>query len=107
MEFLSDSVIQLDSFITLTLGIIVLFIGIKITARIRFLQKYNIPEPVTGGIFASLAALALYLVGGWEVEYDLLDLKSTRLNSSHDQISYAVFCLKKKKQTTKMITGDT
>src|SRR2546428_9184731 len=27
-----------------------------------------------------------------------IDRKSTRLNSSHDQISYAVFCLKKKKQ---------
>src|SRR2546428_6342527 len=27
----------------------------------------------------------------------LQDRKSTRLNSSHDQISYAVFCLKKKK----------
>src|SRR5256886_9694545 len=27
-----------------------------------------------------------------------LDRKSTRLNSSHSQISYAVFCLKKKKQ---------
>src|SRR2546428_8769900 len=29
-----------------------------------------------------------------------LDRKSTRLNSSHDQISYAVFCLKKKKNST-------
>src|SRR2546430_11685791 len=28
------------------------------------------------------------------------DRKSTRLNSSHSQISYAVFCLKKKKQMT-------
>src|SRR5256886_3974855 len=28
-----------------------------------------------------------------------LDRKSTRLNSSHSQISYAVFCLKKKKHT--------
>src|SRR2546430_17210344 len=27
------------------------------------------------------------------------DRKSTRLNSSHSQISYAVFCLKKKKRT--------
>src|SRR5688572_32551007 len=27
------------------------------------------------------------------------DRKSTRLNSSHSQISYAVFCLKKKKKT--------
>src|SRR2546427_9545548 len=31
----------------------------------------------------------------------LLDRKSTRLNSSHSQISYAVFCLKKKKNTTR------
>src|SRR2546427_1285615 len=29
-----------------------------------------------------------------------LDRKSTRLNSSHSQISYAVFCLKKKRHTT-------
>src|SRR2546430_9235922 len=33
------------------------------------------------------------------------DRKSTRLNSSHSQISYAVFCLKKKKQYTCSATG--
>src|SRR5207249_9660140 len=33
-----------------------------------------------------------------------LDRKSTRLNSSHVSISYAVFCLKKKKNTT--VTGE-
>src|SRR5438034_7794344 len=32
------------------------------------------------------------------------DRKSTRLNSSHTVISYAVFCLKKKKKKTKLIT---
>src|SRR2546427_3224543 len=32
-----------------------------------------------------------------------LDRKSTRLNSSHSQISYAVFCLKKKKNKRKKI----
>src|SRR2546430_6583162 len=32
------------------------------------------------------------------------DRKSTRLNSSHSQISYAVFCLKKKKKKTKQLT---
>src|SRR2546421_2004951 len=31
-----------------------------------------------------------------EAQLRLRDRKSTRLNSSHDQISYAVFCLKKK-----------
>src|SRR2546421_9405198 len=33
--------------------------------------------------------------------FQAADRKSTRLNSSHDQISYAVFCLKKKKKNNK------
>src|SRR2546422_8502257 len=33
----------------------------------------------------------------------LEDRKSTRLNSSHGYISYAVFCLKKKKKTTRSV----
>src|SRR2546422_7905098 len=38
--------------------------------------------------------------GGWEaMAVQMLDRKSTRLNSSHGYISYAVFCLKKKKIT--------
>src|SRR5689334_24857054 len=43
-----------------------------------------------------MAAVTIYSVEG------LADRKSTRLNSSHSSISYAVFCLKKKKQ--KMIS---
>src|SRR2546430_4290265 len=35
----------------------------------------------------------------------LTDRKSTRLNSSHSQISYAVFCLKKKKQHPRRSDG--
>src|SRR2546430_5633174 len=34
------------------------------------------------------------------------DRKSTRLNSSHSQISYAVFCLKKKKKDTRHFRAD-
>src|SRR3712207_8213142 len=33
------------------------------------------------------------------------DRKSTRLNSSHANISYAVFCLKKKKKTRTQLSG--
>src|SRR5256886_8161808 len=48
-------------------------------------------------------AAKLDLVGvtgtnGKTTSVTLLDRKSTRLNSSHSQISYAVFCLKKKNQ---------
>src|SRR2546427_6741809 len=45
--------------------------------------------------------LAVLLATGLGLGYlPLADRKSTRLNSSHSQISYAVFCLKKKKTTT-------
>src|SRR2546429_1721018 len=40
------------------------------------------------------------LISAW------IDRKSTRLNSSHGYISYAVFCLKKKKRTIKYPTED-
>src|SRR5258707_11831444 len=49
-----------------------------------------------------LFASALALAG---LAPDPVDRKSTRLNSSHANISYAVFCLKKKK--TKRDTGET
>src|SRR2546427_3181133 len=40
---------------------------------------------------------------GTAVQQVLQDRKSTRLNSSHSQISYAVFCLKKKKKKNNTI----
>src|SRR5688572_6090679 len=52
-------------------------------------------------VFGAIGVLAgLFGLGaGWAnvPALNLLDRKSTRLNSSHSQISYAVFCLKKKK----------
>src|SRR5688572_32050318 len=41
--------------------------------------------------------------GGLDTEQE--DRKSTRLNSSHSQISYAVFCLKKKKKKLKSLSS--
>src|SRR5690606_41628744 len=48
---------------------------------------------------ASAAVIALPPVEIRSSTTTTLDRKSTRLNSSHVKISYAVFCLKKKKQT--------
>src|SRR2546427_8635317 len=47
---------------------------------------------------ARLLALADHVERRAQRRPDVVDRKSTRLNSSHSQISYAVFCLKKKKQ---------
>src|SRR2546429_5300443 len=40
----------------------------------------------------------------WDLGPNAGDRKSTRLNSSHGYISYAVFCLKKKKSTSQFST---
>src|SRR2546427_8865370 len=51
------------------------------------------PRPAGGALPTSVRSFSL---GDLDAA---LDRKSTRLNSSHSQISYAVFCLKKKKQS--------
>src|SRR2546427_1269182 len=47
-------------------------------------------------LHAHAAVLAVFTLEGLRIG-EQRDRKSTRLNSSHSQISYAVFCLKKKK----------
>src|SRR5258708_22152170 len=47
-------------------------------------------------------AVAIEMMPEGFVLFDAEDRKSTRLNSSHQIISYAVFCLKKKKKTQVM-----
>src|SRR6202453_5362114 len=52
--------------------------------------------------FESFLHLDLVVPGSWFGK----DRKSTRLNSSHLYISYAVFCLKKKNKTTALKTEE-
>src|SRR5688572_31050594 len=62
-------------------------------------------QDVLHGLLAEVVVDAEHALGWEHVVEDLVELacgredrKSTRLNSSHSQISYAVFCLKKKKR---------
>src|SRR5690349_22543538 len=55
----------------------------------------------TGGAFTALSPGAPNLRRRWRTD---ADRKSTRLNSSHVEISYAVFCLKKKMNLTRSTT---
>src|SRR3712207_8978524 len=73
---------------------------------------YYAPDPSSqqicsiGGNVAENSGGAHCLKYGFTVHHVLgLDRKSTRLNSSHANISYAVFCLQKNKAWLKGITG--
>src|SRR3712207_7307015 len=50
-------------------------------------------------------SMARVAPGGHVEDAEVRDRKSTRLNSSHANISYAVFCLKKKKNNKHVITS--
>src|SRR3712207_7701540 len=66
--------------------------GGTIKGMTELMKEFN-TEVVGTGVFISTIRPEEKLVNN----YISLDRKSTRLNSSHANISYAVFCLKKKK----------
>src|SRR5438034_1907611 len=57
------------------------------------------PTPAKGGVNPAQVGLGMTIgsIGQNFLQGSIQDRKSTRLNSSHTVISYAVFCLKKKK----------
>ncbi|KIC43420.1 glutamate permease [Ruegeria sp. ANG-R] len=65
------TVVEIPDFLTATLGFAVYLLGAEINARVAPLRSFNIPEPVTGGLLASLVVLALYLVFGVELSFGL------------------------------------
>jgi len=70
--------IELDSRQTVIVAILVLFLGKYLTSKVAFLREYNIPEPVSGGLIASLVFGVLY--AGFELEFHFaLGLRDTLL----------------------------
>ena len=62
--------IELDMIQTAGIGALALLVGMVLTRKVAFLQKFCVPSPVSGGIIFSLITLALY---GWfhvEVSFD-------------------------------------
>ena len=62
---------ELTAFQSFNLGIIVLFIGRFLNLRVGFLREFNIPEPVTGGILASLGVYGPLFCHGHRDGFDL------------------------------------
>jgi len=59
----------LDPRQTIIVGILVLFLGKFLNNKVGFLRQYNIPEPVTGGIIASVVFAAFYLIFDVNIEF--------------------------------------
>jgi len=60
---------ELDSRQTIIVAILVLFLGKFLNKRINILRRYNIPEPVTGGLLASLFFGLIFFVFDFDIKF--------------------------------------
>ena len=62
---------EFDARQTLLIAVLVLFLGRYLNKKIKFLKAYNIPEPVTGGIIASICFSIFYFIFGETIKFAL------------------------------------
>ncbi|WP_047049548.1 sodium/glutamate symporter [Vibrio mexicanus] len=70
MEYI-DGVLRVESFLAVTLGIVVLFLGRRLTHASYWLKEFSIPEPVSGGILVSVLFAILHYATQVDVQFDL------------------------------------
>ncbi|MEW6996483.1 sodium/glutamate symporter [Colwelliaceae bacterium BS250] len=66
-----DGVLRFGSFMAVTIGILVLFIGRRLTNKINFLKEFSIPEPVSGGLLISIVITLIFMLTNVAIEFDL------------------------------------
>jgi ESS family glutamate:Na+ symporter len=67
----AENTMLVPDFLTATMGFAVYLMGAEINNRVAALRRFNIPEPVTGGLLAALFVLGLYLLFGLELSFEL------------------------------------
>ena len=65
------TVFEVDTFLAVTIGIVVLFLGKRINRLIPVFGKYSIPEPVTGGLFIAIILFAIHSFADISIEFEL------------------------------------
>ena len=71
IELDAEQVLHVRPFLSVTAGIVVLFVGKALNQRLALLREYNIPEPVTGGLLFSVAFGLVYLLSGVKLDFEL------------------------------------
>lgn len=67
---MADNVVHLNAYYTLIAATLVLLFGRFLVRKIRFLDEFNIPEPVAGGLVVALIVLVLHQMNGLIVQIE-------------------------------------
>ena len=68
---IENGILHIGPFLTVTMGIIVLFVGKRLNNAITFLREFSIPEPVTGGLLFSILFALVYFITDVSFEFEL------------------------------------
>jgi hypothetical protein len=74
-------------FLSVTMGVVVLFVGKALNERLAPLRRFNIPEPVTGGLLFSAAFGVVYLFAGVKVDFELTEDGAFTINKQPYSLS--------------------
>lgn len=66
-----DGQVEVRSFLAVTLGILVLFLGKSLNKHIAFLREFTIPEPVSGGLLVASVIALLHWSTGLEISFGM------------------------------------
>ena len=69
---IENGILHVDTFLTVTLAIIVLFVGKRLNSTVSFLREFSIPEPVSGGLLFSVLFTLVYFITDVGVEFELV-----------------------------------
>lgn len=61
---------ELDAFLTIVVAVLVLLVGFSVVNKIGILKRYNIPEPVAGGLVAAIITYILFKAFDITVNFD-------------------------------------
>lgn len=71
IELQPDGGLFVRPFLSVTLGILALFLGKAVNRRVGVLREYNIPEPVSGGLLFAVAFWIVHLASSYRLSFDL------------------------------------
>jgi ESS family glutamate:Na+ symporter len=63
--------VTVPDFLSLTIGIVVFFVGVLITQRLTLLRNFSIPEPVSGGFVAVALISLIYFFFNYQIDFNL------------------------------------
>ncbi|WP_083100889.1 sodium/glutamate symporter [Pseudophaeobacter leonis] len=66
-----ENTIIIPGFISVTMGFAVFLLGARLNSKLLILRRFNIPEPVSGGLIAAVLVMLAYKTTGLQISFEM------------------------------------